>query len=74
MIKAISVTRQRTEEERLRRHLYGDKGARFASRHLVPGSAIMQCLTTVPAKDNLICVFYEEDSYSSDARQKTQRK
>lgn len=68
MIRAISVTRQRTEEERIRRHLYGDKEAKFSSRHLVPGSAIMQCLTTVPTKDNLICVFYEDDSHCSDAR------
>jgi len=32
------VKRVRTDEERLRRHLHGDKGAKFSSRKLVSGT------------------------------------
>ena len=47
--------RVRTEEEKRRRHLYGDKGAKFSSRKLVPGTnGIMGAITTVVEKDNLI--------------------
>lgn len=49
------LKRVRTEEEKLRRHLHGDKGAKFSSRRLVPGTnGIMGALTTVVDKDNLI--------------------
>lgn len=52
---AQHAKRVRTDEERARRHLYGDKGAKFSSRKLVPGSnGIMGALTTAVQKDNLI--------------------
>ena len=52
---AQHAKRVRTDEERLRRHLHGDKGAKFSSRKLVPGTnGIMGALTTVIEKDNLI--------------------
>ena len=52
---AQHAKRVRTDQERLRRHLYGDKGAKFSSRKLVPGTnGIMGALTTVIEKDNLI--------------------
>ena len=52
---AQPIKRERTEQEKLRRHLYGDKGAKFSSRRLVPGTnGIMGALTTVIEKDNLI--------------------
>ena len=52
---AQQVKKVRTEEEKLRRHLYGDKGAKFSSRRLIPGTnGIMGALTTVIEKDNLI--------------------
>lgn len=49
------IKRERTEEEKQRRHLHGDKGARFGSRRMVAGvSEIMGTITTVVEKDNLI--------------------
>lgn len=34
---AQPIKRERTEEEKLRRHLHGDKGAKFSARQMVPG-------------------------------------
>lgn len=50
-----TIRRVRTEEEKKRRHLYGDKGAKFSSRRMALGGGIMNALTTVEEKDNLIC-------------------
>ena len=52
---AQHLKRVRSEEEKRRRHPYGDKGARFSSRILAAGSnGIMGAITTVTDKDNLI--------------------
>ena len=52
---AQPIKRERTEEEKLRRHLHGDKGARFSARQMVPGKdGVMGAITTVIEKDNLI--------------------
>ena len=52
---AQHLKRVRSEEEKRRRHLFGDQGARFSSRTLASGSnGIMGALTTVIDKDNLI--------------------
>lgn len=52
---AQPIKRERTEEEKLRRHLHGDKGARFSARQMVPGKdEVMGAITTVIEKDNLI--------------------
>lgn len=52
---AQPIKRVRTEEERKRRHLYGDDGAKFSSRQMVAGNdGIMGALTTVVKKDNLV--------------------
>lgn len=50
------IKRRRTEQERLRRHLYGDKGATFSkAKEIVLGGAdVMNTITTVVSKDNLI--------------------
>lgn len=55
-----AVGRERTEEEKFRRHLYGDKGAKFSKgkRMCILGE-ICGCITTLATKDNLICVIYE---------------
>lgn len=61
IIKALAVGRERTEEEKKRRHLYGDKGATFSKGRkmcLLPNE-ISGCVTTMAAKDNIICVFYD---------------
>lgn len=49
-----AVKRRRTEEERQRRSLFGDKGATFSSREIALGGDIMTALTTVVEKDNII--------------------
>lgn len=52
---AQPIKRERTEEEKLRRHLHGDKGARFSARQMVPGKdEVMGAITTVIEKDNLV--------------------
>lgn len=52
---AQPIKRERTEEEKLRRHLHGDKGAKFSARQMVPGKdGVMGAITTVIEKDNLI--------------------
>ena len=52
---AQPIKRERTEEEKLRRHIHGDKGARFSARQMVPGKdGVMGAITTVIEKDNLI--------------------
>lgn len=68
---AQHAKRVRTDEERLRRHLHGDKGAKFSSRKLVPGTnGIMGALTTVIEKDNLI-VDMSIQELQEKAKQKT---
>ena len=49
------IKKRRTEQERLRRHLYGDKGATFSkAKEKILGGDIMNTITTVVSKDNLI--------------------
>jgi len=59
-IDVLAVGRERTEEEKRRRHLYGDKGARFSKgKHLCLMGGVVGCITTFATKDNLICEIYE---------------
>lgn len=52
---AQPIKRERTEQEKLRRHLNGDKGAKFSARRMVPGKdGVMGAITTVIEKDNLV--------------------
>ena len=54
IVKAIG--RERTEEEKKRRHLYGDKGAKFSKgKQLCLRGDIIGAITTLCTKDNLIC-------------------
>ena len=66
-IDVRAVGRERTEEEKLRRHLYGDKGASFSKgKQLCILGDISGCITTLSTKDNLIAEFYEDrQSYPS---------
>ena len=60
MIDALAVGRERTEEEKKRRHLYGDKGAKFSQgKRMCLLSDISGCVTTFATKDCLICEIYE---------------
>ena len=59
-IDVRAVGRQRTEEEKRRRHIYGDKGAKFSQgKQMCLLGDILGTLTTLPSKDNLICEIYE---------------
>ena len=56
-----AVGRERTEEEKLRRHLHGDKGAKFSKgkRMCILGD-VSGCVTTLATKDNLVAEFYDD--------------
>lgn len=48
---AQPIKRERTEEEKLRRHLHGDKGAKFSARQMILGrDGVMGAITTVIEK------------------------
>ena len=56
----LAVGRERTEEEKRRRHLYGDKGAKFSQgKRLCLLGEVSGCITTMATKDNLVCEIYE---------------
>ena len=62
MIDAFAVGRERTEEEKRRRHLYGDKGAKFSKgKRLCLLGVVSGTITTMATKDNLICEIYDGD-------------
>lgn len=53
---ARSIKRERTEEEKLRRRLHGDRGARFSKgkQMTIRTDGIMNTITSAFSKDNLI--------------------
>ena len=57
------MTRQRSEEEKLRRHLYGDKGAKFSQGKVpkIDRGGVIGTVTTMVTKDLLIVEIYETD-------------
>ena len=57
---ARAITRARTEEERMRRHLHGDIGATYSKgKYMVLSGTISGCVTTLACKDNLLAEIYE---------------
>lgn len=61
-----AVGRERTEAEKKRRRIFGDKGAKFSKgKKLCLLGNIIGCVTTLPCKDNLICEIYERDDNNS---------
>lgn len=63
IIDIRAVGRERTEEEKLRRHLHGDKGAKFSQgKRLRIMGGVIGCITTLAMKDNLVAEFYDNDS------------
>lgn len=61
-IDVRSITRTRTAEERLRRHLYGEVGATFSKgKYMTLGGHIMGTITTFFSKDNLVADIYETE-------------
>ena len=67
IIAVRAVGRERTEEEKLRRHLHGDKGAKFSKgkRMCILGD-VCGCVTTFATKDNLVAEFYEDERIETD--------
>ena len=60
IVDVRAVGRERTEEEKKRRHLYGDKGATFSKgKRMCLLGGVIGCVTTFATKDNLICEIYE---------------
>ena len=59
--QALAIGRERTDEEKKRRHLYGDKCAKFSKgKQMCLLGDISGCITTCATKDNIIAEFYEE--------------
>ena len=60
ILEIRAIGRERTEEEKKRRHLHGDKGAKFSGgKQMCFLSEISGCLTTSPTKDNLVGEIYD---------------
>ena len=62
-IDAYPIGRERTEEEKRRRHLYGEKGATFSKgkQMCVLLTGVSGCVTTFATKDNLVMEVYEQE-------------
>lgn len=59
-IDARGITRARTAEERLRRHLYGEVGATFSKgKYMTIGGHVTGTITTFINKDNLVAEVYD---------------
>ena len=59
-VDARAVGRDRTREEKARRHLEGDAGARFSEgKYGVLLGRISNCITTFVSKDCLVAEIYE---------------
>ena len=58
------LKRDRSEEEKRRRHLYGDKGAKFSGGKIpsLDGGGIIGTVTTMVTKDLLLIEIYENDN------------
>lgn len=64
-MKTMILTRERSEEEKLRRHLHGDKGAKF-SKGKIPKIAppyVIGTITTMATKDLLILELHDRQDY-----------
>ena len=55
------LTRERSEEEKARRHKYGDKGAKFSGGKVpkIDFGGVMGTVTTMVTKDLLIIEMYD---------------
>lgn len=61
-MKTVILTRERSEEERKRRHLYGDKGAKFSGGKIpkIDMGGVIGTVTTMITKDILLIECYED--------------
>ncbi len=66
-IDVRAIGRERTEEEKCRRHLCGDKGAKFSKgKQMCILGDVCGCITTFATKDNLVAEFYETEDTASN--------
>ena len=63
-MKSAILKRERSEEEKARRHFHGDKGASFSKAKVpcIDGGGIIGTITTMVTKDLLIIEMYEGDT------------
>ena len=61
---AAILTRQRSDEEKARRHVFGDKGARFSGGKVpkVDLGDVIGTVTTMVTKDILLIEYEDNDS------------
>ena len=61
-MKTGIMTRERSEEEKLRRHLHGDKGAKFSGGKIpkIEMGGVIGTVTTFITKDILLIEMYED--------------
>ena len=60
-IDARTVGRDRTGQEKLRRHLHGDSGATFSKgKYMVLLGRVAATVTTFATKDSLVAEIYEK--------------
>ena len=61
MKKTMILKRERSEAEKLRRHLHGDKGAKFSKGKIpcIDGGGMIGCITTMVTKDIMLLEVYE---------------
>lgn len=59
------LTRERSEQEKIRRHFYGDKGAKFSLGKVpkIDFGGVIGTITTMVTKD-LMLIEYEDDNGS----------
>lgn len=62
-MKTMILTRERSEEEKLRRHLHGDKGAKFSGGKIpkLAPPVVIGTITTMITKDILLAEIYETE-------------
>ena len=58
------LTRERSEEEKRRRHLHGDRGAKFSGGKIpkIDRGGVIGTVTTMVTKDLMLIEIYETDS------------
>ena len=69
-IMTAILTRERSEEEKLRRHLHGDKGARFSGGKIpkIDLGQVIGTVTTMVTKDLLLIESYEDSDEHDGGR------
>ena len=69
-ITTAILTRERSEEEKFRRHLHGDKGARFSGGKIpkIDLGQVIGTVTTMVTKDLLLIESYEDSDEHDGGR------